>query len=91
MFNPWFSLGLKALQMGAEAQSVIALRMIQFAAGGSRVEAEATRMITEKIVEAQAAAVTATLRGSPQHVIAKRALTPMRKRVSANKRRISRS
>jgi hypothetical protein len=36
MFNPWLSLGLKAFQIGVEAQTVIALRMLRFAAGLSR-------------------------------------------------------
>jgi hypothetical protein len=38
MFNPWLSLGLKAWQIGLEAQSVIALRMMRIAAGGTRAE-----------------------------------------------------
>jgi hypothetical protein len=29
MFNPWLALSLKAVQMGVEAQSVIALRMLR--------------------------------------------------------------
>jgi hypothetical protein len=36
MFNPWLSFGLRAWQIGLEAQSVIALRMLRLAAGGSR-------------------------------------------------------
>jgi hypothetical protein len=35
MFNPWLSLGIKAWQIGLEAQSVIALRMLRMAAGGA--------------------------------------------------------
>ena len=57
MFNPWLTLSLKAIQMGFEAQSVIALRVLRLAAGGARMEAEVTRMITEKpaaAAEAQA-------------------------------------
>jgi hypothetical protein len=41
MFNPWFALSLKTVQMGTEAQSVIALRVLRMAAGGARAEAEA--------------------------------------------------
>jgi hypothetical protein len=52
MFNPWFALSLKAVQMGVEAQSVIALRMLRLASGGARMEAEATRMVTEKVAAA---------------------------------------
>ena len=62
MFNPWLSLSLKAFQLGIEAQRVIALRMLSFAAGGANAQAEANRMVTEKIlaaVEAQTAAAVA--------------------------------
>ena len=53
MFNPWLTLSLNAIQMGFEVQSVIALRMLRLAAGGARMEAEATRMITEKAATAR--------------------------------------
>jgi hypothetical protein len=52
MFNPWMSLAMKAWQIGLEAQSVIILRMLRLAAGGARAEAEANRMVTEKILAA---------------------------------------
>jgi hypothetical protein len=44
MLNPWVSFGMKAWQIGLEAQTVIALRMIPLATGGARAEAEASRM-----------------------------------------------
>ena len=53
--------------MGAEAQSVIALRMLRLAAGGHRMEAEATRMVTEKVAaatEAQLVAAVAAISGT---------------------------
>jgi hypothetical protein len=93
MLNPWFSFGLKAWQIGLEAQSVIALRMLRLAVGGARAEAEASRMVSEKILaagEAQAAAVMAAMRGHKEHVIASRALNVYGKRVRANRRRLSR-
>jgi hypothetical protein len=93
MFNPWLALGLKAFQMGLEAQSVIALRMLRLTAGGARAEAEASRMATEKILaagEAQMAAATATMRGQKKHVVVGKALNVYRKRVRANRRRLSR-
>jgi hypothetical protein len=34
MFNPWLELSLKAVHMGMEAQSVIALRLLRLATGG---------------------------------------------------------
>ena len=93
MLNPWLALTLKTIQMGAEAQSVIALRMLRLAAGGHRMEAEATRMVTEKVAaatEAQLVAAVAAISGSPQHVVANKTLKVVRKRVRANKRRLSR-
>jgi hypothetical protein len=79
--------------MSAEAQSVMALRMLRLAAGGCRMEAEAARAVTEKVtaaVEAQVAAAVAAVGGRPQHVVANKALRVFSKRVRANKRRLSR-
>jgi hypothetical protein len=93
MYNPWLALSLKAVQMGVEAQSVIALRMLRLATGGARMEAEASRMVTEKVAaaaEAQAVATVSTLSGVSPHVAASKALRVVKKRVRANKRRLSR-
>jgi hypothetical protein len=93
MFNPWLALCLKAAQMGVEAQSVIALRMLRLAAGGSRMETEATRMVSEKIAaaaEAQVVAAAAIMGGRPQHVAANKSLRVLTKRIRNNKRRLSR-
>jgi hypothetical protein len=93
MHNPWMSFGIKAWQIGLEAQSVIALRMLRFGAGGANAQAEASRMVTEKITaagEAQAAAVTAAMLGHKEHVVAGKALAVYSKRVRNNKRRLSR-
>ena len=35
-----------------EAQTVIVLRMLRIAAGGARAKAEASRMLTEKVIAA---------------------------------------
>jgi hypothetical protein len=93
MLNPWISLGMQAWQVGLEAQSVIALRMLRLAAGGARAETEAARMVTEKVLaagEAQMAAATAAMLGHKDHVVAGKALAAYSKRVRANKRRLSR-
>jgi hypothetical protein len=93
MFNPWFALSLNALQMGIEAQTVIALRMLRLASGGALMKAEASRMATEKVaaaVEAQTVAAVATISGRPPHVVANKALKVLKKRVRANKRRLMR-
>ena len=92
MLNPWLDLSFKAFQLGLEAQSVIALRMMRLASGGARAQAEARRMVVEKATataEAQLAATTAALAGSKDHVIAEKAMKVFRKRVRANKRRLS--
>jgi hypothetical protein len=93
VFNPWLAFSLKAMELGMEAQTVIALRMMRLAAGGARAEAEAQRMVTEKLsaaTEAQVAAATALMTGRKSHVAAGNALRVVRKRVRANKRRLSR-
>ena len=93
MFNPWFAFSLNAFQMGVEAQSVMALRLLRFASGGARSEAEATRMLAEKVTaaeEAQAVAALAAMSGKQSHVVAGKALNVYRKRVRANRRRLSR-
>jgi hypothetical protein len=93
MLNPWISFTAKAWQVGLEAQGVIALRVLRLATGGARAEAEATRLMNEKIpaaAEAQAAAATAVMQGHKEHVVAGKAPAAYSKRVRANKRRLSR-
>jgi len=93
MFNPWLDLSFKAFHLGIEAQSVVARRMLRLASGGARAEAEAHRMVSEKAVaaiEAQAVTTAAALAGHKGHVVAGKALRVLRKRVRANKRRLSR-
>jgi len=93
-FNPWVVLTMRAFQLSIEAQNVIALRMLRLASGDARGQAELNRMVIEKIAaaaEAQVAAVAALLNGHKDHVIAGKALTVYKKRVRANRRRLSQS
>jgi hypothetical protein len=93
MFNPWLELSLKAVHMGMEAQSVIALRLLRLATGGARMEAEASRMVTDKVAAAEAKAVAAVsaLNGRSPRVVVSQAPRVVKKRVrGANKRRLSR-
>ncbi len=93
MFNPWFDVALKAIQLGVEAQSVIALRMVRLAAGGALAQSEAQRMVIEKfaaVAEVQTAVAAGFLNGHEDHVVASKALGAFKKRVRANKRRLSR-
>lgn len=90
MFNPWLDLSFKAFQLG---RSVIALRMMRLASGGRRSQTEASRMVSEKAaaaVEAQIQVAAGILTGQKDHVIAGKALKVIRKRVRANRRRLSR-
>ena len=68
-----------------EAQHVIGLRMMKLAMGGKNAQAEASRMVTEKIAESMAVAATLMSGGSGQAVVAQ-----VRKRVRSNSRRLSR-
>jgi len=94
MFNPWIVLTMRAFQLGWEAQNVIALRMLRLASGDVRGQAQLNRMVVEKIAalaEAQVAATAAMMNGHKDHVIAGKALTVYKKRVRANRRRLSES
>jgi len=93
LFNPWFDVALKAIQLGVEAQSVIALRMVRLAAGGALAQSETQRMVTEKfaaVAEVQTAVAAGFLNGHEDHVVASKALGAFKRRVRANKRRLSR-
>jgi hypothetical protein len=93
VLNPWFDLTLKTVQLGLDAQSVIALRMIRLTSGGARAKAEMSRMVIEKpatVAEAQVAAAVAVVGGRNDHAVVGKALKVFSKRVRANKRRLSR-
>ena len=89
--NPWFGIGMSAWSLGLEAQAVIGLRTLKIAAGGAAGEAEARRMVAEKIdagVALQTLAVTGGLGFTP-HGAAAKTLTHYRRKVRANRRRLS--
>jgi hypothetical protein len=93
LFNPWLALNFKIMQLGFEAQSVVALRMTRIAGGGARGQTEARRMVAEKIAavtEAQTTAVSAIMKGSKDTVVGGKVLRVLNKWVRANKRRLSR-
>jgi hypothetical protein len=81
MFKFWYG----AAMLSLEAQQVIALRMMKFATGGAGAQAEAERMVTEKISASMAAAVTLLRGGSGDAVVAQ-----VRRQVRSNSRRLSR-
>jgi ABC-type sugar transport system substrate-binding protein len=74
-----------------EASAVIGLRTMKIALGGAAAEAEARRMIAEKIdagVALQTLALTGRLGVTPHHAAAK-TLSHLRRKVRANRRRLS--
>jgi hypothetical protein len=78
MWNDWFALSMQTAKLGWEAQGVMALRV----------------MVTEKVAalgEAQAAAATAVIKGGKSHRVAKKVLGVYKKRVRANRRRLTRT
>ena len=88
--NLWFRIGFDAWSLGWEASSVIALRSLELATGGA-TDAETRRMVVEKIDAAlalQAKAMTGALGFDPASIAA-RSLTHYRRRVRANRRRLS--
>jgi hypothetical protein len=92
-WNRWLALSSQAMMLGLEAQRVIALRMLRIAGGGAHGQAEAERMMTEKLAafgEAQAAAVTGAIEGHSSHRIGAKVLNVYAKRVRGNRRRLAR-
>ena len=91
-WNAWFSLSSQAALLGLEAQSVMALRFIRFAAGGPLARSETSRMIAEKVQalgEAQTAAAIAVVGGRSSRHVAKKVLGVYKKRVRKNRRRLA--
>jgi hypothetical protein len=86
-WNPW----LEAVKFGFEVQSVITLRLVKIAAGGAGSTAESLRMVTEKVeatVIAQTAGALALAQGKSVKAATKSAMAPIKRRVSANRRRL---
>jgi hypothetical protein len=81
MFKAWWTIGMLA----AESQQVMWLRFMRLAAGGPIASTEAQRMVTEKLAIA-APAAAGILMGDPPAKVVKR----FRKKVRANRRRLSR-
>jgi hypothetical protein len=93
MRNPWIKIGLRSWGLALEASAVMALRSVKLAQGGSAAQAEAHRMLTEKIeagIELQQKALTGALGIRPEDA-AHKVLTHYGRRVRANRKRLSRS
>ncbi|MDB5455382.1 MAG: hypothetical protein JWP92_967 [Caulobacter sp.] len=89
--NPWIGLTADAWALGLEASWVIGLRTLKLAAGGAAATAEADLMVREKIAAGlalQTKALTGGLGASPAAAAAK-TLSHYRRKVRANRRRLS--
>ena len=83
---------MDAWMLGIEASTVIAVRMWKFASGAGSA-AEAHRMVSEKVKasrELQTLALTGGLGLTPERATRK-ALAHFRRKVRANRRRLSKS
>ena len=80
MFKAWWDFGMLA----AESQQVMLLRYLKLAAGGSKASAEASRMVSEKVAAAAQAGMGVMMGDAPG-----RTLKRYRKKVRANRRRLS--
>lgn len=94
VFNPaeLFQLQMRFGLMLAEAQMVIGMRMLGMAGMWRVSPSENARMVSEKLSAAQDATLAATravLAGKPPAVIADHALKPIRRRTSANAKRLA--
>jgi hypothetical protein len=91
-WNAWCALSLQTARLRWEAQNVFALRLMRMAAQRPGSQAEARRMVTEKVAaltEAQAAANAAFIEGGKSRRVAKKVLGVYKKRVRANRRRLT--
>lgn len=91
MRNPWMRLTMDTWALGVEVSSVIGLRTLKMAAGGAAAQAEAELMVREKIesgLALQARAMTGGL-GLTAHGAAARTVAHYRRKVRANRRRLS--
>ena len=88
--DPWIGVCFDAWTLGVEASAVIGLRALKLAGGGATAEAEARRMVVEKIaagLDLQAKAMSGGLGPSPAGAAA-RTVGHYRRRVKANLRRL---
>ena len=80
-------------QVGLDANAVIVMRLMRLASGGALAQRETQRMLAEKgvaILEAQMAAAARMTMGAGVAEAAKSASNVYRRKVRANRRRLSR-
>ena len=92
MLNPWIAFSFQAAWLGWEAHNVMALRLLRLASGGEAGRSEARLLVAEKmsaLSEAQMAAAKAAIKGANGPQVATKVMKVYKKRVRANKRRLS--
>ena len=92
MLDQYFALYRHWSLLAFEAQTVVGLRMLRLAGGGVGAQQELHRMVAEKgdaAVMAGMDVALAFVAGRPAPEIARQAITGYRKRVRANRRRLS--
>lgn len=90
--SDWFTIGMDAWMLGAEAAMVIGLRSVTLAMGGAQARREAQRMVMEKVEAGTVlgmALATGQLGSSPESVT-RGTVSHLRRKVRANRRRLSR-
>ena len=90
---PWLGIGFDAWVLGLEASFVVGARTVKLMAGGLAAQAEAQRMVAEKVTAATALyakALTGGL-GTTAPSVASKSLRHYRGKVRANRRRLARS
>jgi hypothetical protein len=86
------TLSIRTATMLAEAQMVIGMRMLGMAGMWRVTPSENARMVHEKMEAVQQSAISATraaMQGKSPAVIADHALKPIRRRTSANAKRLA--
>lgn len=89
----YWALGVRTAQMLAEAQTVVAFRMLGMAGGWPVSPAENTRMVVEKgpaFIRAYGDAAVAAMKGKRPDEIAEAALRPIGRKTRSNAKRLSR-
>ena len=85
MYGMWMKSNMSMFMLALEAQAVIAQRMMMFALGGPKAQAEMARMVSEKMFAAGEAAMQ-IVSGASQAAI----VNGYRRKVRANSRRLAR-
>ena len=91
--NSWLKAGMDVMALSVEASQVIGLRTLKIAAGGPAADAEAARMVDEKVDAAwalQAMAFSGALGWTAPQITSK-TIAHYRRRVRANRRRLSKA